>query len=122
MADALGKLGWLDITVADAGALKDFYQNVVGWGVDTMSMGGYNDYVVKDSAGDAVGGICHARGGNKDVPPGWMPYFTVAKLDEAVSNAVESGGVVVDGPRGAGGGTMVILRDPVGCHFALYQS
>ncbi len=122
MADALGKVGWLDITVDDASGLKDFYKDVVGWGVEAASMGDYDDYVMMDSAGEAVGGICHARGGNKAVPPGWMPYFTVASMDDALKAAGAAGGTVVDGSRGAGGGTMAIVRDPAGCHFALYQS
>ncbi len=29
--DQVGKIGWLDITVADATGLSDFYNNVVGW-------------------------------------------------------------------------------------------
>lgn len=122
MAEALGKVGWLDITVDDAAGLKDFYQGVVGWGVEVASMGDYDDYVMMDSAGEAVGGICHARGANKGVPTGWMPYFTVASMEDALKAAGASGGTVVDGPRGAGGGTMAIVRDPAGCHFALYQS
>jgi predicted enzyme related to lactoylglutathione lyase len=27
----IGKIGWIDITVDDAGGLRDFYAKVVGW-------------------------------------------------------------------------------------------
>jgi predicted enzyme related to lactoylglutathione lyase len=122
MADALGKAGWIDITTEDAGALKDFYREVCDWGEQSFDMGGYDDYVMLDTAGEAVGGICHGRGANAAVPTGWMVYFTVASMDDAVAAATKGGGTVVDGPRTAGGGTMAIVRDPAGNHFALYQS
>ncbi len=59
----VGKIGWIDMTVADAPAVRDFYQAVVGWETDEVDMGSYSDYVMKMPAtGDSVSGVCHARG------------------------------------------------------------
>ena len=46
MADknSIGKIGWLDLSVEDAPALRDFYSAVVGWKSQNVSMGEYNDY------------------------------------------------------------------------------
>lgn len=37
MADNIGKIGWIDMTVDDASGLRDFYQKVVGWKVEDPS-------------------------------------------------------------------------------------
>jgi predicted enzyme related to lactoylglutathione lyase len=34
MADNIGKIGWIDMTVDDASGLRDFYQKVVGCNVE----------------------------------------------------------------------------------------
>ena len=34
MADNIGKIGWIDMTVDDTFGLRDFCQKVVGWNVD----------------------------------------------------------------------------------------
>lgn len=36
-------------------------------------MGAYDDYVMNaSSTGQATAGICHARGGNADLPAQWL--------------------------------------------------
>ena len=81
MSNDIGKVGWIDITVADATGLKDFYKEVVGWDVEESSMGDYSDYtVMAPGSGEAVAGICHARGSNADQPGGWLIYITVADV------------------------------------------
>ena len=41
-----GEIGWIDIAVADAERLKDFYARVAGWVAEPLDMGGYSDYVM----------------------------------------------------------------------------
>ncbi len=61
----VGKIGWIDITVDDADGLRDFYREVVGWTSEDVSMGEYSDYsMAMPGTGEAVTGICHARGSN----------------------------------------------------------
>lgn len=118
----LGTVGWLDITVDDATNLRDFYADVVGWTFQGHSMGDYEDYVMM--AGDtAVGGICHKRGGNAQMPGQWLVYITVPDLDAAVKKAEARGAKILDGPRAVGGqGKFCALQDPSGAAFALYQA
>jgi len=61
-----GKIMWHDLTVNDAVQISDFYHLVTGWEKEGLSMGEYEDFLIK-SPGDNefVAGICHAKGPNK---------------------------------------------------------
>ena len=113
----VGSIGWCDLTVSDAEAVKDFYSEVVGWTATAVDMDGYSDFTMGPKGG-AVGGICHARGANASVPAHWIMYIVVEDMEKSLKRAVELGGEVVDGPRGG----FVIVRDPAGAVFALYQA
>lgn len=124
MADEnnIGKIGWLDITVEDAQALRDFYATVVGWKTEDVSMGDYSDYnMAMPASGEPAAGICHARGSNADLPPQWLIYIVVADLDASISACRENGGKVLREPHGLAGGRFAIIEDPVGAVTALYQ-
>ena len=57
-----------------------------------------------------------------DVPPNWMLYFAVESCDATVSQAQQGGAEVVVPPTALPGtGTIAVLSDPQGAHFALYQ-
>lgn len=60
-----GAIGWIDLTVPNAPAVRDFYAAVVGWTVQDVKMGDYADYTMRTSeSGEAVAGVCHAQGTN----------------------------------------------------------
>ena len=118
----IGKIGWIDMTTADAGGLRDFYQSVVGWQTDDVCLGDYSDYVMKmPTSGEGVSGICHALGSNADLPKGWLIYIVVADLDNSAAACKASGGRVVLEPRGLAGGRFCVIEDPGGSVAALYQ-
>ncbi|MDH3620331.1 MAG: VOC family protein [Gammaproteobacteria bacterium] len=118
----VGRIGWIDMTVDDADGLRDFYKNVVGWGVEDVSMGDYSDYsMTQPESGEAVSGICHARGGNADLPGGWLIYITVADVDASEAACTANGGEVLVAPKGLAGGRFCVIRDPSGATAALYQ-
>ena len=118
--------GWHDLTVTDADAVATFYERVLGWTRTEHPLsdadGDYADFVMADAAGNVVGGICHARGPNKAIPPVWMVYVTVADADAAVKETLESGGTLIDGPKPMGGGKVAFVRDPAGAAFGLYEA
>ena len=118
-----GEIGWIDIAVADAERLKDFYARVAGWVAEPLAMGGYSDYVMTPPGSDkAAAGICHARGGNADLPAQWLIYITVADLDAAMAECGELGGEIVAGPKGKEGSPRYcVIRDPAGAVATLYQ-
>jgi len=123
MADnpEIGKIGWIDMTVDDATGVRDFYARVTGWKAQDVSMGDYADYTMLAKGGDAVAGICHARGSNAEIPGGWLIYIVVEDADASAAACVENGGEVVVAPRGLAGGRFCVIRDPGGATAALYQ-
>jgi len=116
-----GQIGWVDLTVPDAEATRDFYEHVVGWTSSEVATGGYHDYCM-NANGQAVAGICHARGENAGLPPVWLVYFTVKDLEESLRQCVERGGKVRVPPKTFGQqGRYSIIEDPAGAVAALFQ-
>ena len=117
-----GQVGWFDLTVADADTIRDFYKAVVGWETEAHDMGDYSDYVVKASDGTPVGGICHAKGPNADIPPHWLIYITVENLDASLEQVQSLGGKAITPTRNMGGyGSVAVIQDPAGAVSALIQ-
>ena len=122
MSNNIGKVGWIDMTVDDAGGLRDFYQTVVGWNVEDTSMGEYSDYtMISPDDNAAIAGICHARGTNAELPGGWLIYITVADVAASAAACIANGGQLVVEPRGLAGGQFCVIKDPSGATAALYQ-
>jgi predicted enzyme related to lactoylglutathione lyase len=115
----LGDIGWTDLTIPNAEEVKDFYQSVVGWQVEPLSMGDYDDYVMKTAEGTGVAGVCHARGSNANIPPQWLIYVSVADVAESVKQCLAKGGKVVDGPRKMGKQDFAVIQDPAGAVLAI---
>ena len=123
-SDIVGRISWLDLTVSDASMTRDFYQDVVGWLVQDVEMEDagepYADYALCTSDGNAVAGICHARGVNQALPPVWLICLPVGDIDESLDRAKEGGGEVVEARKGTDGKYVyAVVRDPVGACLAL---
>ncbi len=123
MAGDIGKIGWFDLTVEDAPAIRDFYSKVVGWKAEDVSMGDYSDFnMTMPGSGDPAAGICHAKGDNAGLPSQWLIYITVADIDESAEACRENGGKVIVGPKSMGDAKLCVIEDPSGSVAALYQS
>lgn len=123
-ATSVGRIAWLDLTVADASATRDFYRQVIGWVVQDVAMedGGerYADYTMLGGDGNPAAGVCHARGVNSGLPPVWMLYLPVGDLAESLRRVREEGGTVMKAMQGeAGEYVYAAVQDPVGVHLAL---
>lgn len=123
-AATAGRIAWLDLTVPDATATRDFYRQVVGWSVQDVAMqdGGerYADYNMLRHDGVPAAGVCHARGVNVGLPAAWMIYLPVGDLDESLRRVREEGGEVVKAmQREDGKHLYAAVRDPVGACLAL---
>lgn len=116
-----GTISWTDLTVEDADRVRDFYESVIGWTPEPLSMGTYSDYVMNDADGDATAGICHARGNNVDLPAQWLIYITVEDLNHSMKECQRLGGVVLTPPQSYAGGRYCVIKDPAGAVCALYQ-
>ena len=124
VAAHVGHISWLDLTVSDASATRDFYRQVVGWSVQDAEMEDegerYADYNMIGDDGNPAAGICHARGVNLGLPPIWMIYLPVGDLAESVRLVQEEGGKIIKTTRGNDGEHVyAVVQDPVGACLAL---
>ncbi len=56
-------------------------------------MNDYEDFNMNTPDGNhTVTGICHAKGGNANLPPKWLLYITVENVDESAKICLELGG------------------------------
>lgn len=120
----VGTIGWIDLTAADHELVRRFYEDVVGWTVQPVAMGGHDDYcMLPDGADEPIAGICHESGSAATgLPPVWMIYIVVADLDAALAKVEKRGGSIHGHPRNAGGmGRFAIVRDPAGAYSALFE-
>lgn len=123
-ATRAGCISWLDLTVSDAAATRDFYRQVVGWSVQEVEMEEagkrYADYNMLGDDGSPAAGVCHARGVNLGLPHVWMIYLPVGDLAESVRRVQEGGGRVIKATRGTDGQyAYAAVQDPVGACLAL---
>jgi predicted enzyme related to lactoylglutathione lyase len=123
-AARVGCISWLDLTVSDASATRDFYRQVVGWSVKDVEMedssNRYADYNMLDDDGSPAAGICHARGVNSGLPPTWLIYLRVGDLADSLRRVRDEGGTVIKATRGTDGEYVhAVVQDPVGACLAL---
>ncbi|MEM6648992.1 MAG: VOC family protein [Pseudomonadota bacterium] len=126
----IGQILWTDLTVKDADEIRDFYQGVLGWTFEEMSMEGYADYMMiaphhmsRPTEGPArVAGICHARGPNADLPAQWLNYFGVENIDIAREAVTRLGGKLLMQIRTYGASKFCVIEDPAGAVCALFEN
>jgi predicted enzyme related to lactoylglutathione lyase len=123
-APAVGRIAWLDLTVADGSTTRDFYAQVVGWTAQNLEMedGGerYADYTMLGGDGNPAAGVCYARGANAGLPPVWMLYLAVGDLAESLRRVQEEGGKIIKATQdGEGAFVYAAIQDPVGVYLAL---
>ncbi|MBY0503905.1 MAG: VOC family protein [Bryobacteraceae bacterium] len=116
----------MDLTVEDAGAVRDFYAAIIGWEPQEISMGDYADYCMapprqQGTDNPPVAGICHRRGANAGLPPVWLVYLMVPDIAASLLEVLERGGKVLSQTRSSSGGHYAIIQDPAGAICALYQ-
>ncbi|MDT8341101.1 MAG: VOC family protein [Longimicrobiales bacterium] len=123
-ARPVGRIAWLDLTVADAPATRDFYGRVVGWSIQEVAMESdgrsYADFNMLGGDGAPAAGVCHARGVNRDLPPVWLLYLPVGDLAESLRRVKSEGGRIVRVDPGVGGEpALAVIQDPAGAYVAL---
>jgi len=116
----IGRIEWLDLTVADASRMRDFYTAVVGWKSSDVPMGSYSDFCMNlPDDNTTVAGVCHARGTNANLPSQWLVYVRVADVTSSAAECEKRGGKILDGPRRMAGSNFCVIQDPAGAVMAL---
>ena len=111
--EGIGEIGWIDLTVAPASSVADFYSEVVGWRKEPVSMGAYDDFNMVSPHGAAVG-VCHARGDNAHMPPLWLMYVNVESVRNSIARCEALGGKLRIGPKTMAGQQFAVIEDPSG--------
>lgn len=116
-----GTIMWTDLTVPDAGAISDFYKQVVGWEKVAIPMADYEDFCMNTPGEEqtTVAGICHARNANAGLPAQWLPYIIVENLDNSLAACTALGGKVLGEKRDWEDMKYCLVQDPAGAHVIL---
>ncbi|BDQ03017.1 VOC family protein [Ignavibacterium sp.] len=119
----IGSITWCDLTVPNAEEVKTFYEKVIGWKADPVSMGDYDDYsMIAPESNKIAAGICNAKGINAKLPPQWLIYITVENVDTSAQTCLELGGRVLVEPKTIlNYGRFCVIQDPAGAVCALFK-
>lgn len=116
----IGGISWIDLTINNAQEVRDFYSDVIGLKAQPLSMGSYDDYMMKSPEdNEAQVGICHAKGVNLDLPPQWLIYFNVSDIHSSIETCKKRGGKIITPVRDMGDFKMCVIQDPAGAVAAL---
>ena len=114
-----GHIAWHELHTSDWQAAFDFYSRHFGWAKgEAMDMGPMGIYQIFTAGSpNWTGAMFNADTFGR---PGWLFYFVVGDIDEAVERVRSAGGEVIEGPMEVPGSAWIIQgRDPQGAMFAL---
>ena len=113
-----GTFSWIDLATTDASAAEAFYGGLFGWTTVTdADPDGNVVYATFRLGDDAVAGLYE----RPDETPAWASYVTVDDADATAARATELGGTVGEAFDVFDAGRMVVITDPQGGVFALWQ-
>ena len=113
-----GTFCWIELHTSDGVGAKKFYLDLFGWTPNEIPMGEGPAYVI----GKIDGRDAAAMMEEKEVPTGWLSYVCVDSVDDAAAKVQELGGKLAMPPFDVFDlGRMVVVSDPEGAHFALWQ-
>lgn len=114
-----GSLCWNEIGTRDIGKAIQFFAPLFGWTAISQQMGDmlYTSFRTEESM---VGGMYSLPDNMKEVPPHWLPYFSVVDCDESAKKVAELGGNIIMGPTHIPGvGNFAVVQDPQQAVFAI---
>lgn len=108
-----GCLTWNDLATPDPDAAAAFYEALLGWEVTSRAP----EYATIANEGSPNGGIRRET----DLPPHWLPYFTVESLADSAAVAREAGATVLAERMEVPAGLFGVILDPQGAPFAIFE-
>ena len=120
---APGTFSWPELATTDQKAAVAFYRALFGWDLSDQPMGPGETYSMLQMRGKPVAAAyTMPRERQRDAPPHWNSYVTVANADEAVKKAESLGANVFAPPFDVmDAGRMAVLQDPSGAVFQVWQ-
>lgn len=117
ITDEPGSVAWCEVNTRGAVRARDFYTALCG--LTWTPMQGMEYYVLLRGDSNVCGVLQMDENWPESIPPHWQTYFAVSSTDEAVQQAVRSGGQVRVEPFDAVYGRIAVLADPFGATFAV---
>jgi predicted enzyme related to lactoylglutathione lyase len=119
----LGKVVWNDLITEDLAAAQHFYGELFGWTFEQSSRPGGRPYTLARSGKVYVAGLVQVdRSADGKISSRWLPYTSVADVDDSVSKATAAGGKVAVGARNVSLGRVAAIIDPEGAVIGLVRS
>jgi predicted enzyme related to lactoylglutathione lyase len=115
-----GALTFNQLNSSDPEAAARFYENALGWKVDSVDTGGGPPYWSIENQGALNGGVMELPP-DSPAPSHWLAYFVADDLDAAVGRVRELGGELLVEPLAVPAGRFAVARDPQGAAFALFE-
>ncbi len=122
LVNAPGALSMNELATRDFDGAFRFYGAVFGWTVEPIELNGQLVYgSVKLDDRLVAGVLPMGPQFPAEVSPHWVPYFGVEDLDGSAARAERLGAHVLMGPTQVPAGRFVVLRDPHGAVFSIFQ-
>jgi predicted enzyme related to lactoylglutathione lyase len=110
-----GSLTMTELATPDPDRAAAFYEALLGWTTEVVDQAsGYRSLKVGERLNAGMRP-------DTSMPANWVPYFTVASLDDAPERARSSGGAVVVEPVTIPAGRFAGLADPQGAVFCPFE-
>jgi uncharacterized protein len=117
LVNETGTWSWSDLSTRDPEAAETFYTMLFGWEfrqiIPTYWGIGMGPYL--------IGGMRSMEEDPPGSPPGWMPYFVAADLDDAAKAVERLGGRVLVPARRVPAGRFLVASDPGGASIGLLE-
>jgi len=115
---------WFELMTPDPTGVADFYRAVGGWDIPAAgnAMPNGSEYrEIKRTDGGNLGGVLTITPAMRDggARAGWIPYFHVEGVEEAVGRAEAMGATTHMAPTKMHVGTLAMVADPQGAPFYL---
>jgi len=119
----LGKFVWHDLITDDVSAARRFYGELLGWQFEDTTHPRGGDYTLITSDGQYVGGMLRLPDSTTAEYSRWLPYLSVANVDNAVRFTESAGGEAIAGPVDLPDiGRAAAITDPQGAVLGLLRS
>lgn len=115
-ANEPGALCWTELITSDPAQAEAFYTKLFDWSAHR-----FGDYVEFLRGKEPVAGMLRTPPGRGAEGSHWLPYFTVADVDDAVQVARRHFGTILGRPMDIPLiGRSAVLRDPQGATFGIF--
>jgi uncharacterized protein len=116
-----GSFSWPELSTTNPAAAKTFYTSLFGWG-SVDSPAGPDMVYTTLKKGDRSVGALYQDAKEKNIPPHWNTYVTVASADASAKKAKDLGGkVLAEAFDVMEYGRMAVIQDQQGATICLWQ-